>query len=382
MISILHVKLIRSIITVETHAYDDVSARAAAKLVYLLFFFLLYFGIVSRLVADDEIRYGADATRLPVGTDIAAMGDAGVVLPRRVPSSIWNPAAAAFFDRYEFSAEGADLYCRLAQQACFAATAPLRNNIGASICYQPFYTGLIEQYDSIPEASSLNELDGHRPTGYFRNFHHTLHLTVARNIPLHLPRFSEIDPPLPIDIAIGTNLKIYAQSMNPDDRMYVGMGYNADIGLQIRLGLDYDMKEKSICRELILGATLRDPLPSDIVWIHRADDAWMYSPDSYREPFSFAQYYGIAFSDRSGDLFANWTIALALHKEYDVTYHGGIEAEFWDMVSFRIGFSDRTPTVGAGFRYRRIFMDYAFRFEEIAVSFVRLTLGVSLSRGG
>jgi hypothetical protein len=104
----------------------------------------------------------------------------------------------------------------------------------------------------------------------------------------------------------------------------------------------------------------------------------MYSPDSYREPFSFAQYYGIAFVDRSGDLFANWTIALSLHKEYEVTYHGGIEAEFWDMAYFRVGFSHRTPTLGAGLRYRRFFIDYALRFDEIAVSFVRMTVGIVL----
>lgn len=304
------------------------------------------------------------------------MGDAGVVLPKRAASVLWNPAAAAFLDRYEFSAEGADLYSRLSQHGCFAGTVPLKNNIGAALSYQPFHSGRILLYDSIPEAVGFNGLTVHDDNGWFKNFHHLVSMSLARSFNLHLPRRSGTDLPLPLDISAGSNLKAYVQTMNIKRQSHMGMGYNVDVGLQVRIGLDYDIREKKVCRELFVGATLRDVLPSDVIWIYQRDDTWMYSPDSYREPFSFAQYYGVAFVDRSGDLFANWTVALSLHKEYDVTYHGGIEAEFWDLVSFRAGFSHRTPTLGAGVHYRRLFIDYALRFDEIAISFVRLTTGI------
>ncbi|MBN1578604.1 MAG: hypothetical protein JW913_18720 [Chitinispirillaceae bacterium] len=327
--------------------------------------------------AEDSIRYTADVSRLPVGTDIAAMGDAGVVLPRRATATIWNPAAAAFLKRYEFSMEGADLYQRLSQQGCFAGTAPLQNNLGAVLSYQPFYSGRILQYDTIPE-SPVNGMTSYQPTGFIRNYQHLVICALARNFPLRLPRFPGTDLPLPLDISIGGNLKAYAQTMSPSGLLHIGMGYNVDLGLQTRIGLDFDVRNNEVRREVWLGATIRDVLPSDVIWIYARDDKLMYSPENYREPFHYAQYYGVAFVDRSGDLFADWTVALSLHKEYEVTYHGGIEAEFWNTALFRIGFSGRTPTLGAGLRYRRFFIDYAFRFEEIALSFIRLTVGISL----
>ena len=339
---------------------------------------LLWYGQVKEGFPEETIRYTADVSRLPVGTDIAALGDAGVVLPRRVTAAIWNPAAAAFLKRYEFSIEGADLYQHLSQQGCFSGTAPLRNNLGVALSYLPFYSGRILMYDTIPEATGFNGIQNHQPTGFMRNYQHLVVCAFARKFPLLLPRFSGTALPLPLDLSIGGNMKAYAQTMSPGGVLHMGMGYNVDIGLQARFGLDFNIRTNDVCREIWLGATVRDVLPSDVIWIYSSDNRLTYSPENYREPFHFAQYYGIAYVDRSGDLFANWTIALSLHKEYALTYHGGIEAEFWNMAFFRVGFSGRTPTLGAGLRYRRLFIDYAFRFEEIAFSFIRLTIGIEL----
>jgi hypothetical protein len=349
--------------------------------VFLISPFLFILLFITNPVAGssaEEIRYTADVARLPVSTDIAAMGDAGVVLPRRVAAAIWNPASTPYFNKYEFSAEGADLYEHLSQQGCFAGTAPLRNNMGVALCYQPFYSGHILMYDSLPETVGFNGIPEFQSTGFIRNYQHVLYLSFGRLFSFRLPRFTETDLPLPLDISVGGNLKGYAQTMSPGGALHLGMGFNADIGLLARIGLDYDIRSGSVCREVLLGAAVRDVLPSEVIWMYDNDDTWMYAPGRYREKFTYAQYYGIAFADRSGDLFANWTIALSLHKEYEVTYHGGIEAEFWNLACFRVGFSGRTPTVGAGLHYRRFFIDYAFRFEEIALSPIRLTVGVSL----
>jgi hypothetical protein len=325
---------------------------------------------------EEAIRYGADVTRLPVGADIAAMGDAGVVLPRRASAMVWNPASAAFLDRYEFSAEGADLYRHLSQHGCFSGSVPLKNNSGIALCYLPFYSGVIEQYDTISQESGYNGLTEYRPKGYFKNYHHAISLALARKFCLQLPRMIDTEMPLPFDIAVGGNCKAYMQTMNPDGNNHMGLGYNADAGVLLRFGLDYNLTTKQVCRDLYLGATIRDALPSEIIWIYSYNDTWKYSPGDYREPFDYAQYYGIAYVDKSGDLPVDWTIALSLHKEYEVTYHGGIEVEFMKMVLFRAGLSDRTPAIGAGFHHRNFFIDYAFRFDPVAVTFVRLTAGI------
>ena len=75
--------------------------------------------------------------------------------------------------------------------------------------------------------------------------------------------------------------------MNPENVKRLGMGANLDAGLLGRIGLDYDLKKKEVCRNLILGISLRDFLPGEIVWIN--------SMRNYREPFRLSQYYGIAY---------------------------------------------------------------------------------------
>ena len=322
--------------------------------------------------AQEQIRYTAEMTYLPAGSDIASMGDAGVVLPLRATASLWNPAASSLQQRYEFSAEVADLYHGLSRQACFSGHIPVQGNIGASLIYMPFFSGEIPFYDTLEGTYQERIMDpGARsdgqPQGFFRNNQHYVVLSLGKLFSFYLPRTPGTGVPLPLEIAAGINFKGFFQSMNPENVKRLGMGANLDAGLLGRIGLDYDLKKKEVCRNLILGISLRDFLPGEIVWIN--------SMRNYREPFRLSQYYGIAYQDKSGDLVGNWTIALALEKRYGTSYHGGIEAEFWNTVSFRAGFSGRTPTLGAGIHYKQYYMDYAFRFDEIDLSYIRLTMG-------
>lgn len=347
--------------------------RALILKIILLILNLHFFN----LFAEDEIRYTADVFRLPVGADVAAMGDVGVVLLRRVYSTLWNPAAASFIDRYEITMEGADLYGHLSQHGCIAATAPIHKNIGAAISYQPFYSGIIEEYDSVSSSVIESGIKTFSPTGYFKNYHHLFTLSSARKVSYILPRVSETDIKRTADFAAGLNIKAYLQTMNPKGYRYIGAGYNFDLGLAARIVLDTDLKSGEMRREFVAAATIRDFFPSKVRWVSSVKTRLYNSPQNYTEPFSSSQYYGIAYVDKSGDFFVDLTLALSLHKEYgEVTYHGGIEAEILKMVSFRLGFSDRIPTLGSGVRYKNFFIDYALRFDEINPSYIRLTLGL------
>ncbi|MCX7727628.1 MAG: hypothetical protein N2053_12370, partial [Chitinispirillaceae bacterium] len=301
----------------------------------------------------------------------------GVILLRRAYSTLWNPAAASFLNKYEFTIEGADLYGHISQHGCIAVTAPIHKSIGAAISYQPFYSGVIEEYDSISPSTVESGIKTFSPTGYFKNYHHLFTLSSARKLSWVLPRFSETDIKRTADFAAGVNIKAYLQTMNLRGYRYIGMGYNFDFGLAAKIVLDTDLKTGEMIREFIVGATIRDFFPSNVKWIYSVKTKLYNSPQGYREPFSSGQYYGIAYIDKSGDFFADWTIALCLHKEYGkITYHGGIEAEIFKTICFRIGLSDRIPTLGAGIKYKNFFTDYALRFDEINPSYIRLTLGV------
>lgn len=335
---------------------------------------LFQFFFSSEIIAEDlQIRYAADMAHLPAGAEIAAMGDVGVVLPKRASSVIWNPASVSFANQVELSAEIADIYRGLSRQACFALRIPHRGQIASSIVYVPFLSGDIPLFDSLPSTyeESLKDVslrsDG-IPKGYFQNNQHMMILTMGKMLSLKMPTIPGSGLPRPLNISAAFSLKGYWQTMNPKDKKYMGVGVNADLGVMASIGLDYDLTKKVTNRNIILGIAVRDFLPTEIIWVH--------SPLGYREKIRYSHYYGISYVDKSGDLGGNWTFALGLDKQYTTSLRLGLEAEFWNIAVFRAGLSGKIPTLGAGVHFKRYYLDYAFRFDKVDFSFFRVTLGV------
>jgi hypothetical protein len=335
-------------------------------------YYLFFSG--SLIVAEElQIRYAADMAHLPAGAQIAAMGDAGVVLPRRASSVIWNPASVSFAEKVEISAEIADVYHGLSRQACFALRIPHQEQVASSIVYLPFLSGNIPLFDSLPSTyeESLNDLSlrsNGTPKGYFQNNQHLMILTLGKMFSFKMPTVPGSGLPRPLNISAGLSLKGYWQTMNPKGGNYMGVGVNADLGVMASIGLDFDLSKKITNRNIILGIAVRDFLPTEIIWVH--------SPLGYKEKIRYSHYYGISYVDKSGDLGGNWTFALGLDKQYTTSLRLGLEAEFWNIAVFRAGLSGKIPTLGAGVHYKRYYMDYAFRFDKVDFSFFRITVGV------
>lgn len=345
-------------------------------------FLLVIKGALFAGIDSLTIRYAGDATHLPVGSDIVALGETGVVLPRHAVSSLWNPASPALIDKYEVSGEYADLYGGMSMQGCAGLVVPFSGGMGASVLYVPFFSGLIEREDTLPGSYRERLLNQNMRSdgsslGTFVNNHHLILVSIARLFSLSMPRASEAGFPLPLDIGAGFSFKSSWQSMNPTGSTTdYGMNVNLDAGITARAGLDYDLGTKAVSRQLLLGMAVRDFLPSPIVWIHSRDE---YNPgQEYRESIMPTFISGIAYVDKSGDFGGTWTLSTAVEKQYRISYHYGIEVEFWNAVSFRGGLSDRVPSIGAGVRYNKFYLDYSFRFDDLAVSPVRLSLGMQL----
>jgi hypothetical protein len=158
-------------------------------------------------IDSTEIRYAGELLSIPAGSDIAAMGDAGVALSRHASSAFWNPASPAFFHNIEVSAELAELYEGLSQQGCFSVNMPVDKGLGISLIYVPFLSGNIIGYDSLQGTyiERLNNPDLRADgtgNGVFRNYQNVLFLTIAKLFPLYLPRTPGVSFPLPLDIGI------------------------------------------------------------------------------------------------------------------------------------------------------------------------------------
>jgi hypothetical protein len=331
--------------------------------------------------SDDTlaIRYAAEMTHLPVGSDIVALGETGVVLPRHGVASLWNPATPAFFEKYELSAEFADLYEGMSQQGCLTMAMPISEGVGTSVMYLPFFSGPIDFYDTLQGTWSQRQgdqsllPDGNAQSS-FSNNQHLLILSIAKLFSHAMPRAPDAGFPLPFEIGAGCSFKSFWQTMKPDSVLRMGMSVNLDAGMIMRIGLDYNLKKKEVSRQLLFGVSARDFLPSPVVWINSRDE---YDPEQeYREIITPSYYSGLSYVDKSGDFGGAWTITAAIEKRYALTYHYGIEAEFRDKIAFRAGLSDKIPSVGAGIKYKRYFLDYTFRFDELAFSYVRLAFGV------
>jgi len=335
--------------------------------------------------ADTAILYSAENRQLPVGARLSALGDAGAALPLGTHALYYNPASLSFLKKYECWVEGAVLYSGLSRHAVVAGGAPVQQDLAIGLLAAPYFSGGIPVYDTLPgtyadRLSDPTMRSNGEAQGVFTNDQYVSLLSIARKFTFDLPRPSGIGGlPLPLDIGLGCNISVLAQTMDPGGTLRMGMNINCDVGAIVRIGVDYDMARKEVSRQFCLGAGMLNVLPTAYMWLH--------SPYQYEEPVYNAQYYGISYADETGFLHADWLAALDLHRakaetaganaEWVETLHAGLEARFWKMVSIRCGISDRTPTLGAGLEWHDFFLDYAFRLDAIDFSPVRIAVGGS-----
>ena len=320
------------------------------------------------------VRYASEIDNLPASCRAASMGDAGVALPLDAACVFWNPSAHGFLNTYELSAEYANLYGGMSNQGCAAIHVPLQDQMSIDAFYTRYQSGTIYQWDTLPgtELERLSDpslrADGSY-SGIFSNDQNLLILSVAKVVSLPVPRVDSYSYPLPVDIAGGINFKGFWQTMNPGGMVYMGMNVNCDAGLMLRVGIDYDLAKKQVSREIYGGVDVRNFLGTRMVWLH--------SPEDYQETMDMSESYGISYIDKTHILGANWILSFGVLRDYGTSYHGGIEAQFADMISFRAGLSDNVFTCGAGVTYKNYSLDYAYRFDEIAASPMRLSLRVA-----
>ena len=347
--------------------------RYCIRILQSCFLSIITFGSIA-FCQTTILRYAVELDQVPASCRIAALGDAGVAVPFDAVSVFWNPAAHSFVDKYEISGEYARLYGDLSTHGCAAVNIPLQEQMSVAAMYVRFQSGAISQWDSLPgtEAERLNNpsmrADGSN-NGYFYNDQNMVTLSLAKVFSVPIPRPETYNYPLPMDLSAGINFKEFWQTLNPSGKVRMGMNVNCDAGLMLRVSLDYDLQAKQVDREVYIGATVKDILGTEVVWLH--------SPDNYQETVDLSQYYGIAYIDKTHLLGANWLVTIAMERSYETTYHCGIEAQVFNMVALRLGVSENVFTCGAGITYKNYSLDYAFRFDDVDYSPIRISLKVS-----
>jgi len=320
-----------------------------------------------------KVKYAAELNRVPTSCKIAALGDAGVALPLDASSSFYNPSSHAFIKNYELSLEYAKLYGGMSSHWCGVFHIPLPEQMNINVLFTRFESGRIIQWDTLPQTELARLMDASlRPDssyiGTFENNQNLLTFSIAKVFALPIPRPAEYSYPLPIDLAVGLNFKGYWQTMNPGSSLRMGMNVNSDAGIMLRIATDYDLIKKQVCREIYAGIGVKDFLRTNVIWLH--------SPDNYQETVDMTEYIGASYIDKTHFLGMNWIVSFAVQKYYNLTYHAGIEAQIADIFSIRLGLSDKSFTCGAGISYKSYALDYAFRFDELENSPMRIALKI------
>jgi hypothetical protein len=348
---------------------------------------LMLLAAVAPLAAQQRILYAAEASRLPLGTRVMAMGDVGVALPLTMACSWWNPATACFVDSAEVWAEGARLYEGLSEQGALIAGMPVQQTLAVAAIYTPFFPGAMQRNDTLQgsytERLYDESLRADGKSSEWMTFNtHQIGLSLAKRYRLEFPRAAAVSFPLPVDIGFGLTARYLWHTVRLDSTVRMGMNLNLDIGMLLQIGVDYDLRAKAVSRRVCLAAAVRNAVPSEVVWVN--------SPYGYREPVDNTQLLGLSYIDEAGIGWLQWTVGLALHRNrgetlspqgepmlrWVTTRHLGVELGFFDIVDIRAGISDKVVTLGAGVAYQRYRLDYAFRFDRIANSALRLGAGV------
>ncbi len=337
-----------------------------------LFFCLLSFTFTS---GAQSIRYAGELMQIPLGCRSVGMGNATAALSGMGNSAYWNPAIPSLDDDLRFCIiEGARLYEGLSDLGSAAAFTPVQNGLVMGAAYTAFFSGDITEWDSLP--GTQREREGkwrenrkiYEGNGIFHNNQHLIVATVSKSFSLPVPRPAGFSAPMPVDIAAGINFKYYWQTITPEDKVRMGMNVNMDVGAALQIGVDYDLKKQAVSRKVIIGLSVRNALPTDVVWMHSYQD--------YKEPVDYTLLYGMSYADYTRFLWADWTASVSVKKSYRSTVQAGIEGVFFDCVAIRAGIDDKNPTLGAGLKIKMFSLDYAFSFDEVTFSPVRLSLGV------
>ncbi len=333
----------------------------------------------STVYSGDTLLYSAPLVQLPVGARALGMGDCAVAVAADAFSIHDNPAAAALVSSHEIGIEGASLYGNISQHASAALVASMENTFNFGALYSVFLSGDIPRFPSLDPGERSDGM----AHGYFRDTHHYGLITLAQAYEIPVYRISRIEQlPLPLEIAAGCNIKSYYHSINFSNTQHAGAYVNCDLGALLRVALDYDFKSRTIKRQVHLGFSIKDALPTKMTWLN--------SPFQYEEPIYHTELYGISYQDKSGFLHADWLVCGAIrrslrekisrtHTSSDSTtaflpsYFTGIEARYFDALSLRGGYSAQNFTVGAGLEYRSIRIDYAFIFSAPSASPARIS---------
>ena len=309
--------------------------------------------------AAEEPRYAADFMDLGVGTRELASGGAAA-FAGGVGADWWNVSLLATIAGDEILLHHAFYGAGLASLDFVGYARPLGPSTALSASVLRFAVDDIPRYQLVLDPEDRAERENNvsarpsaEPDGYFGAQDLGFRLSIARRSD-RIVDFGWLYSPFPFSMSVGASLKYISQSL--DQNIAVGLG--ADLGAGFTIGAA-DMVGWSRLGEIVLSAALRDVGGTKITW-DTASRAHASMPMRSRLDVGYAQ----ALPSLSSELLLSWARVWDLQDGGRADHGLGAQWEFRELLALRVGEHRGELTAGAGFRFWRLALDYAFLSAE------------------
>ena len=322
-------------------------------------------------------KYAADFLSIGAGAKALALGGAAIACCEDAFGGYWNPATLVRVKRYSLAMMHAEMFSSLENYnvVSFASTIENVGSIGIS------WVRL--SVDDIPIFSPLEGTAEERranvalqpsskPEGYLKDVENAVFLSYAFVTSEPFDLFS-----MPVTVSCGGNVKYIHQHSGKAQASGTGLDLAALFSASpsrgaILRGLPQGRGKK---RQISIGIAVQDVATTSLSWNTTKQDVIPMN-------LSFGFAYTLAIAEGKKEKY-RFTLAFDLSTRYGVASHAGIEAVLADLLALRCGVNHMEPTMGVGFCFRKISLDYAFTIGNLANShFLSLQFACDRTRRG
>ncbi|HNW59734.1 MAG TPA: hypothetical protein PKI62_08680 [bacterium] len=313
---------------------------------------------IPGLAAAQSARYAAASQDLGVGARPLALGGAAAAMAGGPELFHYNPASLGFCSRREVGLMYAPTFGSItAPMATFhyaGGILPLHGGGSMALHWTRFSVDDIPLYPKLAGSSFLDRLqdpslrpDG-VPQGYFKDTEDAFYLSFARIFRFAVP-LGWLYTDLAMELPVGLNIKLLRQSLY--ERSASGLGI--DLGMMARFNLGQLLQSRRL-GDLTLGVSAIDLTRTTLVWDNQREEKitttalWGLG---YSQP--------LAFRGSRLDFFWSWRKKEQRNSLFGVEYT-------LKGFALRLGRNESGLTTGAGVRWRRMRVDYAFTSLDFA----------------
>jgi hypothetical protein len=372
-----------------------VQLLSADKKAYILscnlmipFYVKLFFSLISLLLfctsnaagqSFSNAKFGGDFLSVGAGARALGMGSAHAAVSNDVTSAYWNPAGLASVENIDIAYMHSERFAGIVSYDYGAVAYPLRNS-DATIALSMIRQGV----DNI--ANTLNAWDPERNLP-------------RENVQDFIDEFSVADMAFILSYATqaterlswGVNAKIVTHRLGPFADAW---GYSLDAGTQFRMG------------QTVIGLHVMDLTSMMKFWSVNDSEFGDFEetfgddiPSGQNERVLPTIKVGAGHTRTFGDFLVTAAADVDMRFENRQAFfinagrisfepHVGVESTYKERLSLRAGLTDFTtdpdsriyisPTLGAGFHLRAVFIDYGFANFGGASSVLGVTHRISL----